>query len=99
MKDKLLRVPHRHVVMTLPHVLLDLVKRNKKEILNIMMRTSAEALKIWMMKAFGLKNGRDSRTAYLWRNQAVPCPHAHDPVMGAALTGTEDCRSGKVKGE
>lgn len=57
MKDKLLRVPHRHVVMTLPHVLLDLVKRNKKEILNIMMRTSAEALKIWMMKAFGLKMG------------------------------------------
>ena len=53
MKDKLLRVPHRHVVMTLPHVLLDLVKRNKKEILNIMMRTSAEALKIWMMKASG----------------------------------------------
>ena len=29
----------------------------KKEILNIMMRTSAEALKIWMMKAFGLKMG------------------------------------------
>ena len=57
MKDKLLRVPHRHVVMTLPHVLLDLVKRNKKEMLNIMMRTSAEALKIWMMKAFGLKVG------------------------------------------
>ena len=57
MKDKLLRVPHRHVVMTLPHVLLDLVKRNKKEMLNIMMRTSAEALKIWMMKTFGLKVG------------------------------------------
>lgn len=56
-KDKLLRVPHRHVVMTLPHVLLDLVKRNKKEMLNIMMRTSAEALKTWMMKAFGLKVG------------------------------------------
>ena len=35
MIDKLVLVPHRHLVMTLPHVLLDLVKRNKKEILNI----------------------------------------------------------------
>ena len=56
-KDKLLRVPHRHVVMTLPHALLELVKQNKKEMLNIMMRTSAEALKTWMMKVFGLKVG------------------------------------------
>ena len=33
-------------------------------------------------EGFRVENGRDSRTAYLWRNQAVPCPHAHDPVMG-----------------
>ena len=57
MKEKLLRVPHRHVVMTLPHILLDLVKRNKKEILNILMRTSADTLKDWMMHKFGLKTG------------------------------------------
>ena len=57
MKDKLLRVPHRHVVMTLPHILLDLVKRNKKEILNILMRTSAETVKDWMQHKFGLKTG------------------------------------------
>lgn len=57
MKEKLLRVPHRHVVMTLPHILLDLVKRNKKEILNILMRTSADTLKDWMMHKFGLKPG------------------------------------------
>ena len=44
MKDKLLRVPHRHVVMTLPHVLLDLVKRNKKEILNILKDKNIEVL-------------------------------------------------------
>ena len=55
MKDKMLRVPHRHVVMTLPHILLDLVKRNKKELLNILMRTSADTLKDWMMHKFGLK--------------------------------------------
>ena len=57
MKEKMLRVPHRHVVMTLPHILLDLVKRNRKEMLNILMRTSAETLKDWMMHKFGLKTG------------------------------------------
>ncbi len=57
MKEKMLRVPPRHVVMTLPHILLDLVKRNKKEILNILMRTSADTLKDWMMHKFGLKTG------------------------------------------
>ena len=50
-------MPHRHVVMTLPHILLDLVKRNRKEMLNILMRTSAETLKDWMMHKFGLKTG------------------------------------------
>lgn len=57
MKEKMLRVPHRHVVMTLPHILLDVVKRNKKELLNILMRTSADTLKDWMMHKFGLKIG------------------------------------------
>ena len=41
----------------LPHILLDLVKRNRKEMLNILMRTSAETLKDWMMHKFGLKTG------------------------------------------
>ena len=39
------------------YILLDLVKRNKKEILNILMRTSADTLKDWMMHKFGLKTG------------------------------------------
>ncbi len=55
MKEKILRVPHRHVVMTLSHILLDFVRRNKKEMLNILMRTSADTLKDWMMHKFGLK--------------------------------------------
>ena len=44
MKEKILRVPHRHVVMTLSHILLDFVRR-----------TSADTLKDWMMHKFGLK--------------------------------------------
>ena len=39
-----MRVPHRPVVMTLPHILLDLVKRNKKEILNILKDKNIEVL-------------------------------------------------------
>ena len=79
MKDKLLRVPHRHVVMTLPHILLDLVKRNKKEMLNILMRTSAETVKDWMQHKFGLKTGV---IAVLRGNKAASCTHAHDYVVG-----------------
>ena len=30
MKEKMLRVPHRHVVMTLPHILLDLVEAQQE---------------------------------------------------------------------
>lgn len=57
MKDRLLKVPHRHVVMTLPHVLHDLVRRNKRDMLDILMRAAADTLKDWMMRKFGLKTG------------------------------------------
>lgn len=49
MKKRTLRVPHRHVVMTLSHILPDLVKRNKKELLNILMHISAETVKGWIV--------------------------------------------------
>ncbi len=48
MKDKLLRVPHRHVVMTLSHILLDFVRRT-------FWHDTADTLKDWMMHKFGLK--------------------------------------------
>jgi hypothetical protein len=82
MKEKMLRVPHRHVVMTLPHILLDLVKRNRKEMLNILMRTSAETLKDWMMHKFGLKTGVIAVLHTYGGNETAPCTHAHDYVMG-----------------
>ena len=79
---KMLRVPHRHVVMTLPHILLDLVKRNRKEMLNILMRTSAETLKDWMMHKFGLKTGVIADCIPTGKRKQHPCTHAHDYVMG-----------------
>ena len=33
-------------------------------------------------EGFRAESGRDSRATYLRGNQAVPCPHAHDPIMG-----------------
>ena len=39
-KKQMLNIPHRHVVMTLPHLLNPLIKRNGKELLNVLMKTS-----------------------------------------------------------
>ena len=47
-KKRMLNIPHRHVVMTLPHILNPLIKRNGKELLNVLMKTSAETMKAWI---------------------------------------------------
>ncbi len=57
MKSKLLNVPHRHVVFTLPHALLPLINSNGKHLLNILFRTAAETLKDWAEHKHKLKIG------------------------------------------
>ena len=47
MKSQMLDLEHRHTVFTLPHALNGLVKRNGKELLNILLRTAADTLKDW----------------------------------------------------
>jgi len=56
-KEQMLDLPHRHVVFTLPHDLNHLIKRNGKHLLNILMRTSADTFKDWIMHKYGLKIG------------------------------------------
>jgi len=56
-KGSMMVIPHRHAVFTLPHQLLPLIKRNGKEILNELMRTSADTLKDWMGHKYGIKPG------------------------------------------
>ena len=56
-KKNMLDLPHRHAVFTLPHQLIPLIKKNKKELLNVLMRTSAATLKDWMLHKHGLKCG------------------------------------------
>ena len=56
-KKRMLNIPHRHVVMTLPHILNPLIKRNGKELLNVLMKTSAETMKDWIESKYSLKAG------------------------------------------
>jgi hypothetical protein len=48
---------HRHVVITLPHALIPLVKRNDKYLLNILLRTAADTLTDWAKHKYNLKIG------------------------------------------
>jgi hypothetical protein len=57
LKRSMLNVPHRHVVFTLPHQLNPLIKRNNKEILNILMRVTADVFKDWIGHKYNLDIG------------------------------------------
>jgi hypothetical protein len=56
-KGQMMNIPHRHAVLTLPHGLNGLIKRNGKHILNILMRTSADTMKDWISYKYGLRGG------------------------------------------
>ena len=45
---KLLNIPHRHAVATLPHALNPLLAKNYKKLNNALLRSSAETIKDWM---------------------------------------------------
>ncbi len=57
LEGQMMSLPHRHVVMTIPHALHSLVKSNGKELLNILMRTSADTFKDWAVHKFNLDIG------------------------------------------
>ena len=48
---------HRHVVFTLPHKLIGLIKQNDGLLLSILMQVSADVFKDWMLEKYGLKPG------------------------------------------
>jgi len=56
-KSNMLNMPHRHVVFTIPHKLIPLIKRNEFALLNMQMQVSAHTLKDWMEKKYGLRCG------------------------------------------
>ena len=56
-KNNMMTLPHRHVVMTLPHQLNDLIKKNKNELLSALMRTAADTFKDWMAHKYNIIPG------------------------------------------
>jgi len=57
MEESLMRIPHRHVVFTLPHQLNGLIKENKWHMLNFLFNAAAESVKDWMWHKYKLKPG------------------------------------------
>lgn len=57
LKDQMMALPHRHVVFTLPHALIPLIKSNGKELLNTLLRTAADTFKDWVEHKYQLKIG------------------------------------------
>jgi len=53
----MLNMPHRHVVFTIPHKLIPLIKRNEFVLLNMQMQSSALTLKEWMEHKYELRCG------------------------------------------
>jgi hypothetical protein len=56
-KLRMLNIPHRHIVCTLPHSLTGIIKRNQYVLLGTLMRTSADVFKDWMLSKHGIRIG------------------------------------------
>ncbi len=56
-KDQMLAVAHRHVVMTLPHKLNKLIKKNGKWLLNALMKSSSDTLKNYIKQKHNINPG------------------------------------------
>lgn len=57
LKSRMMDIPHRHVVMTLPHQLNVLIKKNNDKLLSVLMRVSADTFKDWMGHRYNIKPG------------------------------------------
>ncbi len=56
-KSQMLNLAHRHVVMTLPHGLNELIKKNRKSLLDLLLRSASGTLKDWMLHKHNLQPG------------------------------------------
>jgi len=57
LKLKIFDIPHRHAVFTLPHSLNGLIENNKREMLNILGRISADIFKSWFRTKYNVNIG------------------------------------------
>jgi hypothetical protein len=56
-KRNMLKIPHRHVIFTIPHQLNPLIKKNESLLLSMQMKVSAETLKDYMSLKYNVKPG------------------------------------------
>lgn len=56
-KSQMMDLPHRHIIITLPHLLNNLVKTNGKHLLDILFRSASDILKDWILKRYNIKSG------------------------------------------
>lgn len=75
-KRKMLMTKHRHIVCTLPHSLHPLIKRNEQKLLSVLMRTTADTFKDWILHKYGLKIGIIS-VLHTFGEQKEYHPHVH----------------------
>ena len=83
----MLSLPHRHIVMTLPHQLNQLIKANGKELLDILLRTSADTFKDWMAHKYNLKPGIISVLHTFGETKEYHC-HVHMIVSWGGIEKT-----------
>jgi len=57
LKSQMMDIPHRHVIMTLPHQLNKLIKSNKYILLSVLMRTASDTFKDWIEHRYNIKPG------------------------------------------
>jgi len=54
---RMFNLKHRHVVFTLPHKLIGLIKQNEGLLLSVLMQVSAAVFKDWMLSKYNIKPG------------------------------------------
>lgn len=91
-KSRMLSVPHRHVVITLPHQLNGLVKRNGEKLLNALFRSASDTFKDWMGAKYRLKPGVIS-VLHTFGEMKNYHPHVHMIVSWGGI----DTKTGKLE--
>jgi hypothetical protein len=91
-QSQMLDIPHRHVVFTLPHQLIPLLERNKKQLLNILAKQSAETFKDWIKTKYGLNTGIIS-VIHTFGEKKNMHPHTHMIVAWGGI----DFKTGDLK--
>lgn len=75
-KNRMLKIKHRHIVCTLPHSLHPLIKRNEELLFGCLMRAAANTFKNWFENKYKIKIGVIS-VLHSYGEQKEYHPHVH----------------------